>query len=193
MILIVGLGNPGEKYKNTRHNIGFRVIDEFLKKNRDVHIFSDFKFSKKILSLVSKGQFNKEKIILAKPQTLMNNSGKSIKKIVLNLKSEISNLFVIHDDIDLSLGKIKIVKNRGSAGHKGVQSIIDELGTKNFVRFRIGIRPQKKIRMQRFVLKNFNKEEEKIIKKVIKTTVEAIEVAIIEGLQIAMTKFNASS
>lgn len=132
MLFIVGLGNPGEKYKNTRHNIGFRVIDEFREKNN----FSEFRISQKFNAEISKGEIAGQSVILAKPQTFMNNSGKAVKSLL-------RNLFVIHDDIDLPLGKIKIVKNRGSAGHKGVESIIKELGTKNFIRFRIGISPEK--------------------------------------------------
>ncbi len=135
MILIVGLGNPGKKYQLTRHNIGFQVVDEFVKKNN----FPDFKISKKFNALISEGIVDGAKVILAKPQTFMNNSGKAVKSLIRNWKLEIRNLVVVHDDIDLPLGKIKISIGRGSAGHKGVQSIIDELATKNFVRFRIGI------------------------------------------------------
>ena len=147
MILIVGLGNPGRKYENTRHNIGSRAIAEL-----------------KV--------FNLENVILAKPSTFMNESGKAVKKLINNYQLTISNLIVIHDDIDLPLGKIRIVKNRGAAGHKGVESIIRELKTKNFVRFRIGIKNQE-LRIKNtegFVLERFNKEEEKIVKEVIKKT-----------------------
>ncbi len=191
MILIVGLGNPGRKFQNTRHNTGFRVLDEFAKKNN----FPEFKLSKKFNTLISENVFSNKKIILAKPQTFMNNSGKSLKILNTKYKIQNTNLWVIHDDIDLPLSKIKIVKNRGSAGHKGVESIIKEIGTKNFVRFRVGIKKRQNAKGERqkpdkFVLEKFTKKEGKIIKEVIKTTVEAIEVAVIEGLQIAMTKFN---
>jgi len=188
-MVIVGLGNPGKKFEKTRHNIGFRVIEEFQKKNN----FSDFKLSKKNFAEISEGIFNNKKIILAKPQTFMNNSGQSVKKLIENWKLKIENLFVIHDDIDLPLGKIKIVKNRGSAGHKGVQSIIDHLKAKNFVRFRLGIKPHTDItlyRLEKFVLEKFEKEEEKIVKEVIKKTVWALEIVLKEGTEKAMTKFN---
>ena len=190
MILIVGLGNPGKKYIMTRHNLGFRVLDLFKRKNN----FSGFKFSKKFKSELSKGLFLGEKIILAKPQTFMNNSGKTVKNLVSSFKLQVSRIWVAHDDIDLPLGKMKIAIGRGSAGHKGVQSIIDELKTKNFIRFRLGTKPKlsspnPKI-IDKFVLKKFTKEEEKIIKETIKKTCQAIEFAIKEGLEKTMTKFN---
>jgi len=167
MILIVGLGNPGEKYIKTRHNIGSRVVDEL-------------KFS------------DKEGVILAKPKTFMNLSGKAVKSL---LKTHIlgpKNLIVIHDDIDIPLGEIKIVKNRGAAGHRGVQSIIKELSTKNFIRFRIGVQPKsgKPKNVETFVLQKFAKEEEKIIKEVIQKTVEAIEFSLKSSLEKSMSKFN---
>jgi len=158
MMIITGLGNPGEKYKNTRHNIGFQVLDEFAKENN----FPEFKLQKKSNALISQ----KDNIILAKPQTFMNQSGKSVKK----LKRPGSLLCIVHDDIDLPLGKIKIVKGRGSAGHKGVESIIKELSSKDFFRLRIGIQPKtgKPRNVEKFVLQNLTKQEEKIIKQAIK-------------------------
>ena len=177
MILIVGLGNPGKKYQLTRHNIGFRVVDAFFKKNRDVYFFSNFRLEKKFQAVISAGKFNDKKIILAKPQTFVNLSGKAVKKLISNFQFPISNLLVIHDDIDLPLRKIRISKGRGAAGHKGVESIINELRTKNFVRFRIGIIPKsgKPKNPEKFVLQKFNKEEEKIVKEVIKKTATAVE------------------
>jgi len=173
--------------------------------------FSDWKFEKKFQAEIGQGKIDNQKVILAKPQTFMNNSGQAVKSLRLNylqkhrkikamavILRRFNNLWVIHDDIDLPLGKIKIVKNRGAAGHKGVQSIIDELGTKNFVRFRIGINrfaqnQKSKIKnkkLDKFVLQKFNKEEEKILKKIIKKTVEAIEFALNEGLEKAMQEYN---
>jgi len=167
MILIVGLGNPGKKYQNTRHNVGSRVIDEL-----------------KVLDL--------KNAILAKPKTFMNLSGKTVKPLVQRYKIPTPNLWVVHDDIDLPFGTIRIVKNRGSAGHKGVESIIKELGTKNFIRFRIGIQPKtgKPKTPERFVLQKFNKEEEKIIEEIIKKTVEALRVAIRNELNVVMNRYN---
>ena len=190
MVLIVGLGNPGEKYKNTRHNVGFRAVDEIAANFQ----FPIFKFQSIFNAKISKGTFKDKDIILVKPQTFMNLSGKAVKKIIRNWKLEIRNLIVIHDDLDLPLGKIKIVKNRGTAGHKGVESIIKELGTKNFVRFRIGIKPKPYTltskTLDNFVLQKFNKDEEEILKEVIKKAVEAIETIIKEGIEKAMNLFN---
>jgi len=203
MILIVGLGNPGKKFEKTRHNLGFLIIENLKLK---IENFSDWRYEKKFKAEISRGKIDNQKVILAKPQTFMNNSGKAVKLLIRNLPrkltnsamaeltSIIENLWVVHDDIDLPLGKIKIVKNRGAAGHKGVQSIIDELGTKNFVRFRVGIKPTTHYKLpttiERFVLKKFDKEEEKILKEVIKRTCQAIETAIKEGLEKAMQKYN---
>lgn len=190
MMLIVGLGNPGKKFQKTRHDLGFRIIDEFARNYK----FPDFKLEKKFLAKISQGEIGGQKIILAKPQTFMNESGKAIKLLVTGYSLLVTNLWVIHDDIDLPLEKTKIVKNRGAAGHKGVQSIIDELGTKNFVRFRIGIKPipytlNPKI-LKTFVLQKFNRKEEKILKEVIKKTCLAIKMILKKGLENTMSKFN---
>src|SRR3989344_3429851 len=153
MFLIVGLGNPGPKYENTRHNIGSRIIDEL-------------------------EPLNLKNVVLIKPTTFMNESGKAVKKLIQHLKSNNQNLIIIHDDIDLPLGKIKISIDSGSAGHKGVQSIIDTLGTKDFTRVRIGIRPEpynlQPKTLDRFVLQKFSKNEKEILKEVISTAVEKI-------------------
>lgn len=199
MILIIGLGNPGKKYEKTRHNVGFKAVTAFQVKNG----FSDFKFSKKLKAEISEGILDSKKIVLAKPQTFMNLSGKAIKlliqkrlkKAVAELRRMPDFLWIIHDDIDLPFGKIKIVKSRGAAGHKGVESIIRELKTKDFVRFRIGIKPinseqRTTNNIEKFVLQKFNKEEEKIVKEVIRKTVEAIEIALKDGLEKAMNEFN---
>ncbi len=188
MILIVGLGNPGEKYKKTRHNLGFRIVDKIAANFQ----FSIFNFQSIFNAQISKGIIENQKIILAKPQTFMNNSGGSVKKLVLSYKLQVTKIWVIHDDIDLPLGKIKIIKNRGAAGHKGVESIIHELKAKNFIRFRIGVRPEKgkPKNVEKFVLQKFTKNEEGIIKEVINKTCEAIEMATQQGVEKAMNKFN---
>ncbi len=199
MVIIVGLGNPGKEYEKTRHNIGFMIVESLKLK---VKSFSDWQNNKKLLSEISKGEIIGRKIILAKPQTFMNLSGKSVKSLIRNYKLEIRNLVVVHDDLDLPLGKIRLSIGRGSAGHKGVESIIKELGTKNFVRFRIGIKPNSKLKTQNskpqlktknlenFVLRKFKKEEEKIVNEVVGKTCEAIEYYLESGLEKAMTKFN---
>ena len=163
--VIVGLGNPGSKYKNTPHNIGFEIINEFAKQNS----FGEFKLSKKFKALISE----EDGVILIKPQTYMNASGKSVATLFNFYKPK--ELIIIHDDIDLPLGKIRISKNRGSAGHKGVESIIKELNTKNFSRIRIGIKPEKLYHTEKYVLTKFKKQDKKIIKKLISQAVEEIK------------------
>ena len=167
MLLIVGLGNPGKKYENTRHNIGSRVVTEL-----------------KVLNL--------KNVISVKPTIFMNESGKAVKNLLRTHHLKPVNLIVAHDDIDLPIEKIRIVKNRGAAGHKGVESIIKELKTKDFIRLRIGIQSKtgKPKNPEKFVLEKFNKKEEKIVEEVIKKTTEAIEMVLKEGLERTMSKFN---
>ena len=190
MILIVGLGNPDKKYEKTRHNIGFRAIDEIA----DNFNFPAFTFKSIFNAEVSKGTYNNQKIVLAKPQTFMNLSGKSAKLLLKNLELKTKDLIVIHDDIDIPLNKIRIVKNRGAANHKGVESIINELKIKDFIRLRIGIKAKNnnlKIKaLDKFVLQKFNREEEKIAKEVIEKTAKAVEAIINKGLQKAMNTYN---
>lgn len=169
MILIVGLGNPGKEYEKTRHNAGFMVLDEFAK----THDFPAFKLSKKHSSFISEGILDQVKVVLAKPQTFMNNSGKAVKSLLGKTKSD---LVVIHDDIDIPLGKVKVSRGSGSAGHKGVDSIIQALGTKDFTRIRIGILPPtgKPKDVENFVLKNFKKEELPLFQSVIQEATASI-------------------
>ncbi len=174
MIIVVGLGNPGEKLKNTRHNVGFEAIDKIQREN----CFSDFSFSRKLNAEISEGILNQEKTILAKPQTFMNSSGQSVKALKQYYKK--AKLIIVHDDIDILLGKIKISENSGSAGHKGVQSIIDSLGTKNFQRIRIGIMPErgKPTETEKFVLKKFTKKEKETINKAVAKIIETIKIIL---------------
>lgn len=190
MKLIVGLGNPGKKYKKTRHNIGKEIIKNFTK-NFD---FPKFKINKKLFAKISK----KENIVLTLPTTYMNNSGQAVKLLVTRYGLRVTDLVVIHDDIDLPLGKLKISQNRSAAGHKGVQSIINELGTKNFIRFRIGINNLKDLRvrplsnesLEKFVLKRFARKEQAIINKIIKQANEAIDILLKQGIERTMSQYN---
>lgn len=164
MIIIIGLGNQGKRYTNTPHNIGFEIIDKFAMKNN----FPEFKLSKKFNALISEDN----NVILIKPETFMNQSGKSVQAITSFYKTK--NITVVHDDIDLILGDVRISKNSGSAGHKGVQSIIKELGSKDFTRIRIGIQPQKgkPKSIERYVLQKFKKEQRELLKPAV---LEALE------------------
>lgn len=168
--LIIGLGNPGKKYEKTRHNAGFMAID-FLRKKFDA---PKLKLNKKFNAEIVKTESKKEKIIMAKPLTFMNNSGEAVFSILSFYKIKPKDLIVVHDDMDLDLGDLRENTGRGSAGHNGVQSIINILGTKDFLRWRIGIgRPEKSannktIPPDAYVLQKFNKEEIKIIKETFK-------------------------
>ncbi len=178
MILIAGLGNPGEKFKGTRHNIGFEIIDHYRRENH----FPDFQLKKK--SLLS----SQNNVLLAKPQTFMNSSGKAVKK--LSSYFEIERIIVVHDDFDLNLGEIRISKNRGSGGHKGINSIITELGN-DFTRVRVGIKPEKKIdNLEKFVLKKFKRKERKLLKPVLERGKEILDTIINEDSDKAMNRFN---
>jgi PTH1 family peptidyl-tRNA hydrolase len=174
MKVICGLGNPGKEFKFTRHNLGFLVLDNFQKKNS----FPEFKFSEKFLAEISRKKIKEIEILLLKPQTFMNESGKAIKKIFSSYKIEPQNLCVVHDDLDLPFGKMKISFKRGSGGHKGVQSIIDEILTKDFWRIRIGIGRPKNKKTKEYVLEEFEKEEKEKLNEILKFTNELIKIWI---------------
>ncbi|MFH1388195.1 MAG: aminoacyl-tRNA hydrolase [Patescibacteria group bacterium] len=174
MELIIGLGNPGKKYEKTRHNLGFLVVD--LLAGND-----EWKENKKANYLYIKKQINSKEVELVKPLTFMNNSGKIVNYIQKKHYINIEDIVIIHDDIDLELGEIKVQKNRSSAGHKGVQSIINALGTKDFIRVRLGIKSidQKTIiDTEKFVLQKFSKDEGKIIQETIKKATGMITAAL---------------
>lgn len=184
MIIIIGLGNPGEQYKNTRHNVGFQAVNKIAENFQ----FPIFNFQSKSNAEISQGEIAGKKIILAKPQTFMNESGKAVQEIIKN-KPE-GDLIIVHDDVDLPVGKIKIVKERGSAGHKGVESIIKSIGNDGLVRFRIGVGAEKNSQAMDIVLKNFSESEQKIIDLAVQKTVLALELFIKEGLEKTMNEYN---
>jgi len=167
MKLLVGLGNPGKEYENTRHNIGWMVLDLLANEEK-------WQESKKAHAFYIK----KENFEMIKPTTFMNNSGLAVAYAMKKNNVGPENIIVVHDDKDLQLGEYKIQKDRGSAGHNGVQSIIDHLGTRNFTRVRIGIAREDKRAMgdtADFVLNKFSKEEKQIAEKIISTAAEEIK------------------
>lgn len=179
-MLVIGLGNPGEKFKNTRHNAGFMALDLFKEKND----FPDFEVSKKYDSLMSE----RDNVLLVKPQTFMNESGRAVKKLF----KKTDTLVVVNDDIDLILGKLKISKDSGAGGHKGVESIIQSIGTKDFIRIRIGICPEKgkPKGVEKFVIKNFTSEEKEIINSTADKASNALRSLIENGLEKTMNQYN---
>lgn len=195
MKLIVGLGNPGKKYERTRHNLGFAVVEGLVQK-WNVSPHAKKKFSSRLF-------FQRQKeLILVQPQTMMNASGFAVKKIVDFYQIEPAEVWVIHDDLDLPLGKIRIRRGGGTAGHRGIDSIVAQLGTADFVRFRLGIgrplrggkqlaveTPDKK-EVDDYVLAPFKATEKKLARKMIDQAVEAVNLALKENLKAAMTRFN---
>jgi PTH1 family peptidyl-tRNA hydrolase len=165
MKLIVALGNPGLRYSETRHNAGVIVLDEIAAEFR----FPTTELNLKFRALMTDKVIEGEKIIIAKPQDYMNKSGEVVKKIMDYFEIPLENLIVLHDDLDIELGKFKVAENSSAAGHNGVQDIIDKLGTQKFKRIRIGIEGEEK-RKERvmpgdaFVLQDFSSEEIKIVK-----------------------------
>ncbi len=194
--LIVGLGNPGKEYEKTRHNAGRTTLEYFRKKNE----LPEWEHDAKRAALVSKGEVGGVSVELLLPETSMNNSGNAVKYLRTNDYGLTTNLIVVHDDLDLPLGSLKIAYNRGSAGHKGVESVIATLGTKEFTRIRIGIAPQDaEGRSQKprdedavcaFVLKKFSAAEKEMLKKINEEASGALSVILKEGREKAMNVFN---
>ncbi len=188
--LIVGLGNPGRVYSDSRHNFGFRCINLFA---RELGI----EFSKqRSKSRIGLGEMAGHKIILAKPQTYMNLSGESVGPLVRYYQIDLSDLLVIYDDVDLPLGTIRIREKGGAAGHNGMKSIIQNTGSQNFPRIRIGISPPAQDenvsnRNPDFVLGKFTPDEKRIVEEVCPRVAEAIGYILTEGIASAMTKYNA--
>jgi len=181
MYLIIGLGNPGTKYENTRHNAGFMVLDELAKEN--------WQSSKKCKGLTQKIELEGKEILLLKPQTYMNLSGEAVRSCMDFYNIDPEKIWVIYDDIDLELGVVRVRKEGSSGGHKGVESLIRNLSTPAFARFRIGVKTEQKnvIPTEDFVLQNFTDEEKKIIQNSIEKTIELIKKSIREGIESTST------
>ena len=183
MWLIVGLGNPGKIYAKTRHNLGFMVIDE---------LFSKFSIPLKDKSknfLSGTGCVSGKDVILIKPVTFMNRSGVAVRDAVKKYK-DIDNIIVVQDDLDLDTGVIRIRKNGSAGGHRGIESIIEITGTKEFIRVKIGISREDRIPAEDYVLSPFDKQEKPIIKEAIEKAVDAIITILDKGVPSAQNKFH---
>jgi PTH1 family peptidyl-tRNA hydrolase len=196
MKLIVGLGNPEDKYMGTRHNLGFLILDELRRKLNLADWTVDKKFNSEILQFPD---HDGSQIIFARPQTHMNRSGMAVTKIAQYFKIEPKDIVVVHDDLDLLLGRIKIRTGGGAGGHHGVESIIDALGTDQFVRFRMGIGnsegfagEHKRISFtaEKFVLEPFTSKENSQLKSTSKHAVKALEALIKDGVEKVQNQFN---
>ena len=183
--LIVGLGNPGREYRENRHNIGFMLIDRLA-------VELNVRFTRlQSKALVATANYNECKIILAKPQTFMNLSGQSVQGLIHFYKLPLTNLLVAHDDLDLPPGTIRIRPDGGSAGQKGMESIIERLGTDEFPRLRLGIgRPPGRMEAPDYVLQDFPAGEMTVISETLNLAVEAALTFVNEGLDAAMNRFN---
>ncbi|MBI4653968.1 MAG: aminoacyl-tRNA hydrolase [Nitrospirae bacterium] len=183
MWLIIGLGNPGMSYSKARHNLGFMVLDAI-----------SFRFSipidKKAKNYIyGKGSIEGKDVILAKPITFMNRSGLAVKDAIRKY-SDIDNVMVIHDDLDLDIGVLRIKKGGSSGGHKGVDSVIEIIGSGDFIRLKLGIGRSKSLPAEEYVLKNFSKAEEPLIKNCIENAGDAVAVIIDKGTPYAQNKFH---
>lgn len=185
MYLIVGLGNPEKEYANTRHNMGFDTINKLAEKN-GIAINKE-----KFNALYEKGIIYGEKVILVKPQTYMNLSGKAIKEFVDFYKIDLDKIIIIYDDIDTDIGEIRIRKQGGSGSHNGMKSVISEIDSNDFTRIRIGIgQPEFKLDMINYVIGKVSEEERQSLQTGVDKAVLAIEEIIKNGVDIAMNKFN---
>jgi PTH1 family peptidyl-tRNA hydrolase len=183
--LIVGLGNPGKTYEGTRHNVGFMVIDRLAHKHR---MSLD---SRKFGSLFGLGKVHGRRVILAKPITYMNLSGPAVRNLANFFKLDATDLLVIHDDIDIVFGRIKIKQKGGDAGHNGVMSLIEAFGSGTFARVRVGIgRPDTRQEVKGYVLNRFDAEQEASLDRVITMAEEAVETILLKGLREGMNRFS---
>jgi PTH1 family peptidyl-tRNA hydrolase len=185
IFLLVGLGNPGRQYANTRHNIGFLVIDRLAEK-------LDKGFSRvQLRSLVTDARYEGRRVLLAKPQTYMNESGVAVGALVKFFKVPLTNVLVAHDDVDLPFGTLRLRPGGGSAGQKGVASIQTRLGTQDFPRLRVGVgRPPGNKLAAAYVLEKFSRDEAEFLPPLLDRAAEAVLTFVIDGLEKAMTRYN---
>lgn len=184
--LIVGLGNPGIEYTDTRHNLGFKAADLFC---HELHLhLSDHRFQ----ALSTTTIYHEKKVVVACPRTFMNRSGLAVRYLVEHHGPKLSNVLVVHDDIDVEVGRIKIVRAGGAGGHRGVESIISHLGTNRFNRVKIGIgRPLDSESIEEFVLSPLDREQRETMEEVLGIVVKAIETFILDGVEAAMNSYNS--
>ena len=182
--LIAGLGNPGEEYENTPHNLGFMVIDR-LAESHTIRVVRKENFSR-----VGLGSIKEKQVALAKPQTYMNLSGPSVRGLLERYELKPDRLILVYDELDLPWGSLKIKPKGSAAGHKGAKSVIAALGTSEFVRVRIGIHPGNSVDGESFVLRPFKKSQQQEVDDAVTRGAEAVESIIAEGVEKSMTVFN---
>ncbi|OHA46584.1 MAG: aminoacyl-tRNA hydrolase [Candidatus Terrybacteria bacterium RIFCSPLOWO2_01_FULL_44_24] len=189
LYIVFGLGNPGSEYAETRHNTGRDIVARWCKQN-DLPEFTE---NKKFLSLVSEGRINKSKIIAALPQIFMNNSGKAVSAVAKFYKAKPRQIIIVHDDMDIPVGRMKISVGKSAGGHKGVASCLRALKTLDVARFRIGTGKSIKWHerdLNKLVIAKFSPPEEQQLKKINKAASGALTLAINEGVEAAMNEYN---
>jgi len=186
MKLIVGLGNPGRRYRGTRHNVGWEVIGR-LARRVGIAVAEEDGFSE-----VGRGSIDGVRVLLARPQTYVNVSGAAVRDLRRRHRLQPQDIFVVVDDLDLPLGRIRLRAGGSAGGHNGLKSIIDALGTTDFPRLRVGIgRPPVGVDPADHVLTSFSAEERAALDTALDRAAEALEVAVLEGIEVAMSRFNA--
>ena len=184
--MIVGLGNPGPRYAQNRHNVGFQIVDELAAQHGLSFDKRQFK------ALIASGRIDGQRVLLVKPQTYMNLSGEAVQPLVSYYKIELENLMVIFDDMDLPVGVIRLRPFGGAGGHNGMKSIINRLGSNRFPRLRVGIgRPPGRMDPAAYVLQDFSADEESLMAPVRDRAVQALETWLTSGIDAAMNAFNA--
>ncbi|MGI6663364.1 MAG: aminoacyl-tRNA hydrolase [Bacillota bacterium] len=187
MKCVVGLGNPGKKYRNTRHNVGYRVLDEIAGRFRLA--WSESGFSERALATVPFG--GGVDLLLVRPLTYMNSSGVAVSEVMEDYDLPAADVLVIHDDMDLPLGKVRFKRKGSSGGHRGIESIIEETGTSDFPRLKIGVgRPPEGVDPAEYVLSRFSGDDEEILAEVIRLAAEATLDAVSRGIDWAMAHYN---
>jgi PTH1 family peptidyl-tRNA hydrolase len=187
MKVIVGLGNPGGSYARSRHNVGFWVVDRLAEKHR-------LRFSRReYKSQVAEGRVGEERVMLMKPQTYMNLSGEALQRARRALRLEPEQFLVVYDDLDLSVGRLRVARSGGAGGHHGVESIIEALGSKEFPRIRVGIgRPGNRGANVDYLLDSLTPEEASTLSESVARAADAAEVVVCDGIAAAMNRFNAA-
>jgi PTH1 family peptidyl-tRNA hydrolase len=187
MTCIVGLGNPGKKYRYTRHNVGYRVLDEIAGRFRLA--WTERGFSERAFTAVPPG--GEAGVLLVRPLTYMNLSGLAVSEVLRDYEVQPTEVLVIHDDMDLPLGKVRFRRKGSSGGHRGVESLIEEMGTSDFPRLKIGIgRPPEGVDPVEYVLNRFSDEEEEILTEVLRLAAGAALDAVTRGIEWAMSRYN---
>lgn len=187
--LIVGLGNPGSEYDDTRHNVGFQCVDALVRKHN-----LRYENKKRSKAKIAQGTIAGQAVLLAKPQTYMNLSGSAVQGLSAFYKIPPERIIVILDDLDIALGTLRIRPKGGTAGHKGLTDIVQRLGTKDIPRIRFGIgRPPGRMDPAAYVLRRFTADEQPVVNEAVNRAAHAVETWLADGIDIAMNRFNGSA